>query len=330
MIAAAQSEGGGHVPVLLDEVVGLLAPRDGGIYVDGTFGEGGHSRAILAAARCTVWGIDRDPDAVARGERLARAWGGRLRVLAGRFGEMARLLARHAVSAVDGVALDLGVSSAQLDDPARGFSFRLDGPLDMRMGREGPTAADLVNTLEEERLAHIIHAYGEERFGRRIARAIAAARAEAPIETTGRLATIIRGAVRPGRQGVDPATRTFQALRIQVNDELDELDRGLAAAETLLRPGGRLAVIAFHSLEDRRVKRFLRARCNAGRSASRLLPGESPSRAPSFLPLTKRPIRPGAAEVARNPRARSARLRAAERTAAAAWPAPSPCGGEVA
>jgi 16S rRNA (cytosine1402-N4)-methyltransferase len=330
VIPAAHSEGGGHVPVLLDEVVDLLAPRDGGIYVDGTFGEGGHSRAILAAARCTVWGIDRDPDAVARGERLARTWGGRLRVLAGRFGEMARLLARHAVPAVDGVALDLGVSSAQLYDPARGFSFRLDGPLDMRMDREGPTAGDLVNTLEEERLAHIIHAYGEERFARRIARAIVAARAAAPIETTGRLAAIIRGAVRPSQNGLDPATRTFQALRIQANDELGELDRGLAAAETLLRPGGRLAVIAFHSLEDRRVKRFLRARSAAGRSASRLLPGEPPSRAPSFLPLTKRPIRPSAEEVGRNPRARSARLRAAERTAAAAWPAPAPCGGEVA
>ena len=330
MIPAAQSEGGGHVPVLLDEVVDLLAPRDGGIYVDGTFGEGGHSRAILAAARCTVWGIDRDPDAVARGERLARAWGGRLRMLAGRFGEMARLLARHAVPAVDGVALDLGISSTQLDDPARGFSFRLDGPLDMRMGREGPTAGDLVNTLEEERLAHIIHAYGEERFARRIARAIVAARAEAPIETTGRLAAIIRAALRPGYQGIDLATRTFQALRIQANDELGELDRGLAAAEALLRPGGRLAVIAFHSLEDRRVKRFLRVRCAAGRSASRPLPGEPPARAPSFLPLTKRPIRPSAEEVGRNPRARSARLRAAERTAAAAWPAPAPCGGEVA
>ena len=324
------TEVGGHVPVLLHEVVALLAPRDGGIYVDGTFGEGGYSRAFLEAARCTVWGIDRDPDAIARGERLARTSGGRLQLLAGRFGEMTGLLAQHAVSAVDGVALDLGVSSAQLDDPERGFSFRLDGPLDMRMDREGPTAADLVNSLEEARLASIIHAYGEERFARRIAHAIVAARAEAPIQTTGRLAAIIRSAVRPTQNGLDPATRTFQALRIVVNDELGELERGLVAAEALLRPGGRLAVIAFHSLEDRRVKRFLRARCAAGRSTSRLLPGEAPPRAPSFRPLTKRPIRPSAEETARNPRARSARLRAAERTPAAAWSTTVAAGGEVA
>lgn len=330
MIPAAASEAGGHVPVLLSEVVALLAPRDDGIYVDGTFGEGGHSQALLEAARCTVWGIDRDPDAIARGEQMAGAFGGRLRVLAGSFGEMAGLLALNAVSAVDGVTLDLGVSSGQLDDPARGFAFRKDGPLDMRMSREGLTAADLVNTLAEERLAHLIHLYGEERFARRIARAITAARAEAPIDTTGRLATIIRGAVRQGRDGIDPATRTFQALRIMVNDELGELDRGLVAAETLLAPGGRLAVIAFHSLEDRRVKRFLRARAGAGRGVSRLLPGETPPRAPSFRPLTKRPVRPSAEEIARNPRARSARLRAAERTQAAAWPATFPPDGAAA
>lgn len=329
MIPVPESKTGGHVPVLLREVVALLSPCDGGIYVDGTFGAGGYSRALLAAAHCTVWGIDCDSEAVAQGERLARACDGRLRVLAGRFGEMTRLLAGHAVSVVDGVALDLGVSSAQLDDPGRGFSFRLDGPLDMRMGREGPSAADLVNTLEEERLAHIIRVYGEERFARRIARAIVAARAEAPIETTGRLATIIRSAVRSGRDAIDPATRTFQALRIQVNDELGDLDRGLAAAETLLRPGGRLAVVAFHSLEDRRVKRFLRARSATSRTASRLLPGEAPPRPPSFRPLTKRPVRPSAEEIAHNPRARSARLRAAERTQAAAWPAEIRSDGEA-
>jgi 16S rRNA (cytosine1402-N4)-methyltransferase len=312
---------GGHVPVLLPEVIKLLAPRDGGIYVDGTFGLGGYSAALLEAARCTVWGIDRDPDAVARGRSLAQRYDGRLTVLAGRFGEMDRLMAAHRVQAVDGVALDLGVSSPQLDDATRGFSFRADGPLDMRMAKEGPSAADLVNSLDDGALAHIIYTYGEERFARPIARAIVAARAEGPIETTGRLAAIIRSIVRPGRDGIDPATRTFQALRIQVNDELGELDRGLGAAETLLGPGGRLAVVAFHSLEDRCVKRFLKQHGAAGRTNSRLLPGETPARAPTFKLLTKKAIRPGDAELAANPRARSARLRGAERTAAPAWPA---------
>jgi len=312
---------GGHVPVMLREVIEILAPREGGIYVDGTFGAGGYSEALLAAARCIVWGIDRDPVAVARGESLARRYDGRLVVLSGRFGEMERLLARHRVTAVDGVALDLGVSSLQLDEAARGFSFRLDGPLDMRMGPEGRSAAELVNSLEEKPLAHLIHAYGEERFARPIAQAIVAARTEAPIDTTGRLAAIIRGVVRPGRDGIDPATRTFQALRIAVNDELGELDRGLGAAERLLKPGGRLAVVAFHSLEDRRVKRFLKLRAAAGRAPSRLLPGEAPPRAASFRLMSKKALRPGAEETARNPRARSARLRAAERLAAPAWPA---------
>lgn len=325
MSAAPRASGpdapGGHVPVLLGEVTALLAPRDGGIYVDGTFGAGGYSRALLEAARCTVWGIDRDPEALRRAASLARRYDGRLTVLAGRFGEMDRLLARHRVEAVDGVALDLGVSSDELDDPARGFSFRVEGPLDMRMERQGETAAELVNRLDEGELAHIIHAYGEERFGRQVARAIVAARAEAPIATTGRLAAIIRGVVRAGRDGIDPATRTFQALRIRVNDELGELARGLCAAEALLKPGGRLAVVAFHSLEDRVVKRFVKTRSAAGETASRLLPGERPPRAPSLRLLAKKAIRPGAAEVAANPRARSARLRAAERTAAPAWPA---------
>lgn len=311
---------GGHVPVLLKEVVAMLAPREGGIYVDGTFGQGGYSEAILEAAECTVWGIDRDPEAVERGKAMARRYHGRLSVLAGRFGEMGRLLAEREVAAVDGVAFDLGVSSSQIDDESRGFSFRLDGPLDMRMSKEGTTAAELVNTLDEKRLAQLIYAYGEERLAGRVARAIVAARAEAPIVTTGRLAAIIRSVVPQSRDGIDPATRTFQALRIQVNDELGELERGLGAAERLLAPGGRLAVVAFHSLEDRRVKRFMKSRSGAGRSRSRLLPGEAPERAPSFQLIAKRAIRPGDAEIAANPRARSARLRAAERTAAPPWP----------
>ena len=318
--AEAPGVSGGHVPVLLAEVVELLAPRDGGIYVDGTFGAGGYSKALLDAARCTVWGIDRDPAAVARGQSLARRYDGRLTVLAGRFGEMDRLLAAHRVDAVDGIALDLGVSSPQLDDAARGFSFRFEGPLDMRMDGAGPSAADLVNALDEAELARTIHVYGEERFARRVARAIVAARALQPIRTTGRLASIVRGAVRTGKDGLDPATRTFQALRIRVNDELGELARGLAAAEALLAPTGRLAVVAFHSLEDRRVKQFFRARSSHGRAASRLLPGEPVPQAPSFEALTQKAIRPGAAEIAANPRARSARLRAGERTAAPAWP----------
>ena len=316
---AASGVRGGHVPVLLGEVLEILAPRDGGIYVDGTFGAGGYSRALLEAARCTVWGIDRDRSAALRGAEMARPYRGRLTVLAGRFGEMDRLLEDHRVSAVDGVALDLGVSSTQIDEPARGFSFRSDGPLDMRMGEEGPTAAELVNRLAESELARIIRDFGEERFGRQVARAIVAARAKAPIATTGHLAAIVRSVVRAGADGIDPATRTFQALRIEVNDELGELDRGLAAAERLLKPGGRLAVVAFHSLEDRRVKRFMKSRSGAARVRSRLLPGERPECAPSFRLITKKPIRPGEGELAANPRARSARLRAAERTAAPPW-----------
>ena len=321
---------GGHVPVMLREVVEVLAPRDGAIYVDGTFGVGGYSIALLEAARCTVWGIDRDPEAVERGKELARTYDGRLMVLAGRFGEMRELLFPYKVTSVDGIALDLGLSSRQIDDPARGFSFRADGPLDMRMDAVGPSAADLVNSLDEAALAHIVFHYGEERFARQIARAIVAARAQAPIETTGRLAAIIRSVVRPGRDGIDPSTRTFQALRIHVNDELGELDRGLAEAEELLAPGGRLAVVAFHSLEDRRVKRFLKTRSGAGHAVSRLLPGEAPPRPPSFELATKKALRPTQEEIARNPRARSARLRAAARTADPAWPREASTGEEAA
>jgi 16S rRNA (cytosine1402-N4)-methyltransferase len=305
-----------HRPVMLAEVLEALAPRDGAILVDGTFGRGGYTRGLLEAADCAVWGIDRDPAAIAEGERVAKAHPGRLNVIQGRFGEMDRLLGARGVSHVDGITLDLGVSSPQLDDAARGFSFRTDGPLDMRMGDDGPTAADILNELPEEELADIIFRYGEERHARRIARAIVAARSNQPITRTLQLAEIVRSVVRRANDGIDPATRTFQALRIYVNDEIGELQRGLAAAERLLREGGRLAVVSFHSLEDREVKAFLRTRAETDRG-SRHLPARS-TRAPSFTLLSRRPVRPSDAECAANPRARSAKLRAAARTAAAA------------
>jgi 16S rRNA (cytosine1402-N4)-methyltransferase len=312
---------GDHVPVLLEEVLTALAPRDDATYVDGTFGAGGYSAALLAAARCHVLGLDRDPEAVRRGIALAARHEGRLTVIEGRFGDMERAVRGATVGPIAGVALDLGLSSLQLDAAERGFSFRLDGPLDMRMGGDGTSAADLVARLSEDELAELIRALGEERFARRVARAIAAARRQTPIRRTGELAEIVRAAIPQREPGLDPATRTFQALRIAVNDELGELDRGLAAAERLLQPGGRLAVVAFHSLEDSRVKAFLRQRSGAIASASRHMPPAPDTPPPSFTLLTRRPIRPGAGEIARNPRARSARLRAAERTAAPPWPA---------
>ena len=313
-MAAAQA----HIPVLLDAVLAALAPRDDAVYVDATFGGGGYSEAILGAARCRVFGIDRDPDAVARGEALAARYGGRLTLIAGPFGDMERLLGPHSPGPIAGIAFDLGVSSMQLDEAGRGFSFRQDGPLDMRMSRAGESAAELLARLSERELAALIRDLGEERFARRIARAVAAAQRRAPIGTTGALAEIVRAAIPRREPGLDPATRTFQALRIAVNDELGELDRGLAAAERLLMPGGRLAVVSFHSLEDARVKSFLRRRSEVARG-SRHLPPRLAGSAASFTLLSRRPVRPAAAEIARNPRARSARLRAAERTAAPAF-----------
>ncbi|MDX9859802.1 MAG: 16S rRNA (cytosine(1402)-N(4))-methyltransferase RsmH [Rhodospirillales bacterium] len=306
-----------HVPVMLNEVLAVLAPRDGGIYVDGTFGGGGYARAVLEAAHCSVWGIDRDPDAVARGTEMAKRFPGRLNVIGGRYGDMVRLLSACGLSKVDGVALDLGVSSMQIDDAERGFSFREDGPLDMRMEKGGESAADAVNSLSEKELADIIYAYGEERASRRVARAIVEAREREPIARTRQLAAIVRRVVPKSRDGIDPATRTFQALRIHVNQEMAELDRGLAAAEAVLKAGGRLAVVSFHSLEDRRVKTFLRSHSEDRPRASRHLPEGAGASTPAatFRLLGRRAVVPGDAEVAVNPRARSARLRAAERTA---------------
>ena len=310
----------GHIPVLLDAVLAALAPRDDAVYVDATFGGGGYSEALLKAAHCRVFGIDRDPDAVRRGRDVAEHYGERLRVLEGRFGDMAQLLAPVNPGPIAGIALDLGLSSTQLDTPQRGFSFRFDGPLDMRMSGAGQSAADLVASLSEPELAGVIGAFGEERFARRIARAINAARQRRPIQRTTELAEIVRAVVPQSEPGQDPATRTFQALRIAVNDELGELDRGLAAAEQLLAPGGRLAVVSFHSLEDRRVKEFLRRRSDMAPRASRHRPVEAAALPPSFTLLTRRAVRPSAAEIAHNPRARAARLRAAARTAAPPWP----------
>jgi 16S rRNA (cytosine1402-N4)-methyltransferase len=306
-----------HVPVMLPEVVRLMAPQPGGVYLDGTFGGGGYTAALLQAAPCTVWAIDRDPQAIARGARLAARYPGRLHLIQGQFGDMLALLAEHGVTALNGVVLDLGVSSFQLDDPARGFSFRADGPLDMRMGLSGPTAADLVNALPERELADLLFELGEERASRRIARAIVAARAEAPIATTGRLAAIIRTVLPPDRSGIDPATRSFQALRIRVNDELGEIARALDQAGRLLAPGGRLIVVSFHSLEDRIVKRFMTEAAGRAPAPSRHDPRGLAARPTArFRLLTTRPLRPGSAEIAANPRARSARLRAMERSAA--------------
>jgi len=317
---APMPENGSHIPVLLEAVVASLAPRHDATYVDGTFGGGGYSAALLAAARCRVLGIDRDPEAIRRGAALAARHPGRLTLVEGRFGEMERLVRGATQEPIAGVALDLGVSSTQLDSAERGFSFRLDGPLDMRMGQDGTSAADLVSGLEEGDLAELIRDLGEERYARRVARAIVAARRRAPIRRTGELAEIVRAAIPRREPGLDAATRTFQALRIAVNDELGELDRGLVAAERLLKPGGRLAVVAFHSLEDVRVKAFLRRRSGAMSGGSRHLPPAPGSPPPTFTVLTRRPIRPGPDEIARNPRARSARLRAAERIAAPPWP----------
>ena len=310
----------GHVPVLLDAVLAALMPRHDATYVDGTLGGGAYSAGLLAAARCRVLGIDCDPEAIRRGAALAARHPGGLSLIEGRFGDMEPLVRAVTQDPIAGVALDLGVSSQQLDSAERGFSFRLDGPLDMRMGQDGTSAADLVSGLEEGALAELIRNFGEERYARRVARAIVAARRRTPIDRTGELADIVRGAIPHREPGLDPATRTFQALRIVVNDELGELDRGLAAAERLLMPGGRLAVVAFHSLEDTRVKAFLRRRSGTMPESSRHLPPAAGTLPPTFTLLTRRPIRPGADEIARNPRARSARLRAAERTAAPPWP----------
>ena len=305
-----------HIPVLLDEVIAALDPKPGDVIVDATFGAGGYTRAILDAG-ATVHAFDRDPDAIAAGRRWAEAGEEppRLVLHHRRFSEMVAALAEAGIARVDGVTMDIGVSSMQLDQAGRGFAFSAEGPLDMRMSQEGESAADFLNSAREEDIADVLYQYGEERQSRRVARAIVAAR---PLETTGDLARVVRKAL-GYRQGApkDPATRSFQAVRIHVNAELDELVAGLSAAETLLREGGRLAVVSFHSLEDRIVKRFLREATGAHAGTSRHMPAAKAGSPPAFARVS-RAIRPSEAEIARNPRARSATLRAAVRTAAPA------------
>ncbi len=309
-----------HFPVMRDEALQLLALKDGGTYVDGTFGLGGYTEKMLQAANTNVIAIDRDPAAAQRALKFTAIYGDRFTLIPGNFGDMKHLLAGIGVTAVDGVVLDLGVSSPQLDDAARGFSFREDGPLDMRMDNNtGQSAAQIVNSMAADALANIIYELGEEKRSRRVAAAIVEARQIAPIETTLQLAEIIRKVVPRSKDGIDPATRTFQALRLHVNDELGELERALEAAEDILNPEGRLVVVSFHSLEDRIVKNFMRARSAHSVLPSRhlpSLPGTANDARPSFKVLTRSAMPPSPEECRANPRSRSARLRAAERAAA--------------
>ncbi len=319
--SATSASGLSHIPVLLGEVIAALEIEAGAHVVDGTFGGGGYARAALEAG-ALVTGFDRDPRAIARAAPMLAAWDGRLRLVPGTFAGMARVLG---AASADAVALDLGYSSIQMDDPAYGLSFQADGPLDMRLSGEGESAADFVNGASEGEIADILFHYGEEPAARRIARAIVADR---PFRTTGELAGLVRRVVKAGQSRQkggardmkrDPATRSFQAIRIRVNDELGELERGLEAAEAVLKPGGRLAVVSFHSLEDRIVKRFLAERSGSLPAGSRYLPAAEAAEAPSFERPAKA-VRSGDAEIRANPRARSATLRLARRSRAPAWP----------
>jgi 16S rRNA (cytosine1402-N4)-methyltransferase len=315
-LAAVAGGSAPHIPVLGAPALGFLLVRDGGSYIDATFGAGGYSRAILGAANCRVIGIDRDPNAMALGADLVEQANGRLTLVESRFSNLDAAAREVGFDSVDGVVLDLGVSSMQLDTPARGFSFRHGGPLDMRMGADGPSAADVVARASERDLANIVFILGEERYSRAVARAIVKARDKMPITTAAALADIVASVVRSRPGDIHPATRTFQALRIFVNDELAELAAALAAAERILKPGGRLVVVSFHSLEDRIVKTFLAGRSEK-RGGSRHAP-ELKHPSATFSVLTRRPVTADAQEIARNPRSRSAKLRAAERSDAAA------------
>ena len=304
-----------HIPVLLDEVLDALAIEAGERHVDATFGAGGYTSGMLARG-ARVFAFDRDPDAIAAGGALVDSSAGALTLIPATFSALDSELAVRDAMPVQGVTMDIGVSSMQLDQAERGFSFQSDGPLDMRMSQEGESAADFLNTADEAEIAHVIKEYGEEPRARRVAQAIVYNR---PIARTGELARIVRKALgyKP-HDKKDPATRTFQAIRIHINRELGELEDGLAAAERALAPGGRLAIVTFHSLEDRMVKRFLRERSGSLPSGSRHLPEVAAKHAPSFEEVG-RPVKASEDEIARNPRARSATLRTARRTGAAAW-----------
>lgn len=315
-----------HTPVLLAEAIAALAPAAGEVHVDATFGGGGYTRAILAASACDVIAIDRDPEAIARGKDLEAESGGRLLLRAGAFGALGEIVGRD----VDGVVFDFGVSSFQLDTPARGFSFRFDAPLDMRMSLHGPHAGDAINELSEAALAQAIFVYGDEPGSRRIARALVATRRNCAIATTAQLAELVEKAL-GGRRGArtHPATRTFQALRMLVNDELGQIAKGLLDAEARLKPGGRLVCVSFHSLEDRLVKGFLTARTKQTAQGSRYAPVQELAAAASFQTPARKAKAPEGEETAANPRARSAKLRVGVRTNAppfpdAGWTDPAP------
>jgi 16S rRNA (cytosine1402-N4)-methyltransferase len=305
-----------HIPVLRDEVLDALAPQPGETHIDGTFGAGGYTRAILSTG-AQVIAIDRDPDAIRDGAALVAEADGRLQLVPGRFSGLDQVADECGHAQVDGVTLDIGVSSMQLDQAERGFAFSNDGPLDMRMQQSGETAAEWLNRADEAEIADVLYHYGEERQSRRVARAIVAAR---PLSRTGELASVVRRALgHKPHMPKDPATRSFQAIRIAVNDELGELERGLEAAERALKPGGRIAIVTFHSLEDRIVKRFLKQRSGGDAQGSRHLPQAADTTARATFTSVSKAIRPGEAELARNPRARSATLRAAVRTDAPSW-----------
>ncbi len=309
----------GHYPVMLPEVLEALSPSDGGVYVDGTFGAGGYSAAILDAADCRVIAIDRDPAARSRAAAMQEKYGDRLVFLCGCFGDVAQLLEGGGIGKVDGFVLDLGVSSFQIDEAERGFSFRFDGPLDMRMNSESeePTAADIVNNYDEKKLANIIYLYGDERRSRQIARRIVERRAERVFETTEDLADVVRDVVpKSHKDKIDPATRTFQALRIAVNDELGELERALISSEDVLNDGGRLVVVSFHSLEDGMVKRYLREKSGSEPRGSRYAPVAVDVGDVVFKLRGKKAVKPSDVECKENSRSRSARLRAATRVVA--------------
>lgn len=310
----------GHIPVMLEETLDYLQPKDGGIYLDATFGHGGYTQAILNSADCVVYAIDRDPDAEKRASALVAEYGSRFRFIRGCFGEMESMLTQLGVGKIDGVCFDLGVASSQLDVAERGFSFRQDGPLNMRMDGGRPNAADVIAAFDLNELSDIISTFGEEKHAYRVAKAIVEARKAAPIITTNQLADIVRSVVPRSKDGIDPATRTFQALRIYVNDELSELETGLSQAERLLAPGGRLVAVSYHSLEDRIVKDFLRTRSGRAPNVSRHMPVVTPLHKPTFDLITRKALPPTSEESSRNARAASAKLRAAERTASPVWP----------